>query len=104
MNSVTNKNKSPLLRNIVYFLVAVALIALLIVRLKSNKEITQNRVYQYNKELPINVKVDTLKTEYIENDMFYSGTFEPNKESKISADIQGKINSILVDMLSEHRV
>ncbi|MGE0090163.1 MAG: efflux RND transporter periplasmic adaptor subunit [Bacteroidales bacterium] len=98
MSSITNKNKSPFLRNIVYFLVAAALIAILIVRLKSNKEITENRVYQYNKELPINVKVDTLKPEYIENDIFYSGTFEPNKESKISADIQGKINSILVDI------
>ncbi len=27
----------------------------------------------------------------------YSGTFEPNKETKISAELQGKINAILVD-------
>ncbi len=28
----------------------------------------------------------------------YSGTFEPNKETKISAEIQGKINEVLVDV------
>jgi membrane fusion protein (multidrug efflux system) len=28
----------------------------------------------------------------------YTGTFEPNKETKISADIQGKINAVLVDV------
>ena len=39
----------------------------------------------------------TLKPESIENDISYTGTFEPYKETKISADIQGKINSVLVD-------
>ena len=28
----------------------------------------------------------------------YSGTFEPNKETKISTEIQGKINAVLVDV------
>ncbi|HAN18116.1 MAG TPA: efflux RND transporter periplasmic adaptor subunit [Bacteroidales bacterium] len=98
MSSITNTNKSPYMKNIMYLVVAIALIAFAVVRLKSNKEITKSRVYQYNKEQAVNVQVDTLKPEHIKNDIFYSGTFEPNKESKISADIQGKVNSILVDV------
>ena len=40
----------------------------------------------------------TLKLESVKNDISYPGTFEPNKETKVSADIQGKINSVLVDV------
>ena len=45
----------------------------------------------------------TLKLESVNNDISYTGTFEPNKETKISADIQGKINSVLVDVGSTVR-
>lgn len=82
---------------IIYIIVAVALIAIVVIRLKTNKETTVNRVYQYDKEQSINVQAITLKLESAENDISYSGTFEPNKETRISADIQGKINSVLVD-------
>ena len=40
----------------------------------------------------------SLELESVKNDIFYPGTFEPNKETKISTDIQGKINSVLVDV------
>jgi RND family efflux transporter MFP subunit len=82
---------------IIYIIVAVALIAIVVIRLKTNKETTVNRVYQYDKEQAINIQAITLKLENAENDISYSGTFEPNKETRISADIQGKINSVLVD-------
>jgi membrane fusion protein (multidrug efflux system) len=65
--------------------------------LKTNKEITQSKVYQYDKEQAINVQVDTLQLENVNAEFSYSGTFEPNKETKISAELQGKINTILVD-------
>jgi membrane fusion protein, multidrug efflux system len=76
----------------------LALIAIVIIRLKGNKETTENRVYQYNKEMVINVQAITLKPESVNNDISYPGTFEPNKETKVSADIQGKISSVLVDV------
>lgn len=84
-------------QKIIYIIVAVAIIAVVVIRLKSNKEITQNRVYLFNKEQAINVQAITLKAENMKNDISYMGTFEPNKETKISADIQGKILSVLVD-------
>ena len=84
-------------KTIIYIVVALALIALMVFQLKSNKETTDNRVYHYNKEQAIHVQVITLKLESVENDLSYTGTFEPFKETKISSDIQGKINSVLVD-------
>ena len=84
-------------KNIIYIVVALALIVIVVIRLKSNKETTVNRVYQYDKEQAIHVQAITLKLESVKNDISYTGTFEPNKETKVSADIQGKINSVLVD-------
>ena len=88
---------------IIYIVVAIAVIVIVVIRLKDNKETTENRVYQYNKDVAINVQAITLKPESINNDISYPGTFEPNKETKVSADIQGKINSVLVDLGSNVR-
>lgn len=84
-------------KKITYIIVALVLIVIVVIRLKSNKETTLNRVYQYDKEQAINVQAITLKPESIDNDISYPGTFEPNKETKVSSEIQGKINSVLVD-------
>ncbi|HAG15398.1 MAG TPA: efflux RND transporter periplasmic adaptor subunit [Bacteroidales bacterium] len=86
------------MKTIIYIVVALALIALVVFQLKSNKETTEKRVYQYDKEKPISVQVDTLKLENVNAEYSYAGNFEPNKETKISADIQGKINLLLVDV------
>jgi RND family efflux transporter MFP subunit len=55
-------------------------------------------VYHYDKEQAINVQAITLKFESVNNDIAYTGTFEPYKETRVSAEIQGKINSVLVDL------
>lgn len=81
--------------------VAIVLIMLLIIKLKSNKEFTQTRVYQYDKDEAIVVHADTLRLENVFSDYGYSGTFEPAKETKVSAETQGKINSIFVDVGSQ---
>lgn len=84
-------------KTIIYIVLALALIATVAIRLKSNKETIVNRVYHYNKDQAIHVQATTLKLETVQNSKSYTGTFEPNKETKVSADIQGKINSVLVD-------
>jgi membrane fusion protein (multidrug efflux system) len=86
------------MKKIIYIIVALALIAVVAIRLKTNKETTVNRIYQYNKEQAISVQAITLKLESPKNDISYMGTFEPNKETRISADIQGKVNAVLVDV------
>ena len=90
--------KSSILKKVLYVIIPLAIIAVMVVKLKTNKEITQNKIYEYDKEQAINVQVDTLHVENVNAKYSYSGTFEPNKETKISAELQGKINTLLVDV------
>jgi membrane fusion protein, multidrug efflux system len=90
--------KSSILKKVLYVIIPLAIISVMVVKLKSNKEITQNKIYEYDKEQAINVQVDTLHVENVNAKYSYSGTFEPNKETKISAELQGKINTLLVDV------
>jgi RND family efflux transporter MFP subunit len=78
--------------------IILAITAIVVIRLKSNKETTQNRVYHYDKEQAVNVQTDTLRLKNMNTEFSYSGIFEPNKETKISSDIQAKINVMLVDV------
>lgn len=85
-------------KKIIYIVVALALIVFTAIRLKNNKETTQKRIYQYDKETPISVQVDTLVRMFANAEYTYTGSYEPNKETKISAEIQGKISALLVDV------
>ena len=89
--------KSSILKKVLYVIIPLVIIAIVVIKLKTNKEITQSKVYQYDKEQAINVQVDTLQLENVNAEFSYSGTFDPNKETKISAELQGKINTILVE-------
>ncbi|WP_040252223.1 efflux RND transporter periplasmic adaptor subunit [Psychroserpens mesophilus] len=84
-------------KKIIGIIVAIVIAALFVFKLRTNKNIAEERVYQYDKEQAINVQVDTLQLEIINAEYSYTGTFQPNKETKISAELQGKINTILVD-------
>ncbi len=86
------------MKKIIWIIAGVAIVGLVIFKLASNKKTTENRVYQYDKEKPISVSGDTIRLQNIVDAGNYTGTFEPNKETKISADIQGKINGVLVDV------
>lgn len=90
--------KTSILKKALYIIIPLVLIAIAVIKLKNNKEITQSKVYQYDKEQAIDVQADTLQIENVNAEISYSGTFEPNKETKISAEIQGKINDVLVDV------
>jgi RND family efflux transporter MFP subunit len=86
------------MKKTIYIVLALALAALVVLRLKNNKETTLERVFQYDKNSPVSVQVDTIRQKRIDTQYSYPGTFEPIKETKISAEIQGKINSVPVDM------
>ncbi|MEI7500952.1 MAG: efflux RND transporter periplasmic adaptor subunit [Bacteroidota bacterium] len=85
------------MKKVLYIIVPVMLFALVVIRLMNNKETAQQQVYTYNKEEAIHVKADTLHLEDVGADYSFSGTFEPNKETKLSAEIQGKIIAVFVD-------
>ena len=91
------------MKKISWIIVGIILIGLVVFRLTSNKKTTESKVYQFNKEKPIVVSVDSIRLRAIDTENSYTGIFEPNKESKISSDIQGKINAVLVDVGSQVR-
>lgn len=85
------------MKRVFYILIPVALMTVVALRLKSNKATTQAKIYQYDKQQPVNVQADTLKPMDVDSDYFYTGTFDPDKESRISAEVQGKVYAIYVD-------
>lgn len=60
--------------------------------------VKQQLVYRYDKEKPTNVWADTIQLKDLSVEWLYSGTFEPNKETKLSADIQGRVDEVFVDV------
>jgi membrane fusion protein (multidrug efflux system) len=85
------------MKKVIYLIIPLALIAGAVMRLKQNKEKTESRIYTYDKNQAINVEADTLSISDIDAEFAYSGMFEAFKESKISAEAQGKINAIYAD-------
>ena len=86
--------KTSILKKALYIIIPLILIAIIVIKLKNNKEITQSNVYQYDKEQVKFVQADTLQIKNVNTEISYSGTFAPNKETKISAEIQGRINDV----------
>ncbi len=78
-------------------LILVALIAIIVIQLAGNKKISENRIYQYDKEQPTFVHTEKIQLANAGGNHLFTGTFEANKEVKINADVQGKILRIYVE-------
>ena len=89
-------------KKISYLISAVILIGIfggIALKLKKNKALASERVFHFNPaDSP--VLADSVLSgtgpDYAE-DLVFTGTFEPFRETKISAEIQGRINHISVD-------
>lgn len=92
------KNSTSLLKKILYITIPVILLGLVVVRLKKNKELAKTNIVQFNKEAAIAVIADTVVLQEVAFPSTFSGTFEPNLETKLSAELQGKINAVFVDV------
>ncbi|MEZ4945054.1 MAG: efflux RND transporter periplasmic adaptor subunit [Cyclobacteriaceae bacterium] len=86
------------MKKFLYILIPLALIVIFVLRLKSNKETTQNRIYTYDKEQAIEVNAEVVKYETDAEVNYFTGNFEPNKETKLSADVQGKVLQVFADV------
>lgn len=84
-------------KKIIATVIGFALVLTFVLKLKSNKENTTERIYHYDKEAPISVQVQTIQLVEIIDNLSFSGLFEANRETKISAETQGKINHISVN-------
>lgn len=85
------------MKKLLYILPVIALLAIVVIRLKSNKKTTEEKVYTYNKEQAILVQADTLRMQPLEGETLFSGSFEPDRETRISSETPGKILALFVD-------
>jgi len=85
------------MKKIINILILIALIAILVVQLKSNKNVAVNRVYHYDKTQSIVVKALKINATTLNEAYEFTGTFDAQKEAKVNADIQGKIVKYYVD-------
>jgi RND family efflux transporter MFP subunit len=84
-------------KKLLWIFTLVALIVMMVLQLKKNKEITLTRVYHYDKSAPISIYVDTIEPVAVHNITDFSGTFKPVQETKISAEVPGKIQKFYVN-------
>lgn len=85
-------------KKIISIVVLAVVLGIVILKLVSNKRNYEERIFRYDAEAPVNVITDTIQLGEATDRNRYTGTFEPDRETKISAEVQGKINSILVDL------
>ena len=85
------------MKKITGILILVALIAIIVIQLARNKDTSENRIYQYDKEQITLVHTDKIQLANASGDHLFTGTFEAEKEVKINADVQGKILRIYVE-------
>lgn len=85
------------MKKLLYILPVLALLAIVVIRLRSNKKTTAEKVYTYNKEQVISVQADTLRLMPVQGTSFFSGIFEPDRETRISSESPGKIQALFAD-------
>lgn len=84
------------MKKILYILIPLVLLGLIVAKLLSNKQIAEERVYLYDRDQAVQVTAVQVSQAAIQPEYNFTGTFEPNRESKLSAEIQGKVNRVLV--------
>jgi RND family efflux transporter MFP subunit len=83
-------------KRLLWIFTLVAIIVIMVLQLKKNKEITLNRVYHYDKSAPISIHVDTVELQQPNYKTILPGIFNADKATKISADVPGKIIKVYV--------
>ena len=85
-------------KRVITIVALVAILAIVVFKLASNKKSFEDRIYRYDATAAVNVTTDTIELGSATDRNAYTGTFEPNRETKISTEVQGKINSISTDV------
>ncbi|MEX2511334.1 MAG: efflux RND transporter periplasmic adaptor subunit [Cyclobacteriaceae bacterium] len=85
------------MKKILYILIPLVLLGLVVAKLLTNKQIAEERVYLYDREQPVQVTVQQVSQATLQPEYSFTGTFEPDRESKLSAELQGKVNRVRVE-------
>jgi len=85
------------MKKILYFLIPLVLVGLMVAKLVTNKQIAEERVYLYDREQPVQVTAIQVSRSIVQPVYTFTGTFESNKETKLSAEVQGKVNRVMIE-------
>ena len=86
-----------MIKKIIFIAVAIVVLAVTAFKLKTNKDVAENRVYKYDIDKPITVQSIILKPENAGISTVFAGNFQALRESKLSVDVQGKVLEVYVD-------
>ncbi len=80
-------------------LVLIGIFGAMAIKLKKNKTTAESRVYHADPSVtpPNPAEPAAASGLSTPGELLFTGTFEPNREAKISAEVQGKITKIFVD-------
>jgi RND family efflux transporter MFP subunit len=76
--------------------ISIGLIALIVVKLMSNKEQVAGKIYIHDTTAPILVEDTVPAMHSFDNALTFMGTFEPIRQNSIGSDASGKILQMLV--------
>lgn len=85
------------MKKITGILILLALVAIVVIQLASNKAESENRIYQYDKDQMILIDTKTIDSHAGNMSNEYTGTFNAAEEVKISPEMPGKIVRIYAD-------
>jgi membrane fusion protein, multidrug efflux system len=85
------------MKKALYILIPLVLVLIVGLRLRANRDKAEQRVYRYDRERTIYVRADTLELVPSQGEYSFTGSFEAERETKVSAEVQGKVNAVYVD-------
>ncbi len=85
------------MKKILYILIPLAIVIAIVAKLAMNKQVAAEKVYNYDPEQGVQVIAQKVSVASVQPEYSFTGTFEPNRETKLSAEVQGKVNRILVE-------
>lgn len=84
------------MKKLIYVSTGIIILGGILFSIIRNKQEVEAKVYRYDREMKIPVKWDTVNYDNPDLISVYTGIFESNREVKIMADVQGKIENIFV--------
>ena|SRR5690554_297758 len=90
-----------MMKKIITIVVLTGLVGITVFQLMKNKTETEAIVFHYDKDKSIKVDAITAKVSNMDTRQTIDGNFMANREVKLNADIQGKIDVVKVDLGSE---
>ncbi len=85
------------MKYIINILILLAIVALVVLKVKENKATVEGEVFNFDREQPIHVLTKKLSLQSGQPANQITGNFFPNRNTQVNSEFQGKIISITVD-------